>query len=247
MQKSVLAWAFVLALPWPALALEVEAGASRESLNHDLADWRSVHLEGEHKFGDRRVIYGTLRNNERFGLQDSDWLAGFYHPLGALWTLNAEAGASPTHRVLPAYTAAFNLTRKLDGGWGLGVGGRDTRYTDARTDAALLSVERYLGDWRAAYTFTSTRLVGAATSPGHRLQLNRYYGERSTFGMAVSHGQEAENVPPVGVISTEVSSLAFFGRHWLGRQWAVSYEASLVQQGSLYTRKGLRFGLRRAF
>lgn len=240
-------FALNLTLPGSASALELEVGATHENLSQGRADWQSAYLEGEHQFGERRVVYAALRHTERFDQEDSDWLAGLYHPLDPRWTLNAEIGSSPTHRVLPEATAALNLHRQLDDGWGLGFGGRHTAYANADTNTATLSLERYFGAYRAAYTFTATHLEGGASAPNHRLQLNRYYGPRNTIGITVSRGEEVENVPPGGIIETEVEALAVLGRHWLDRDWAVSYELLRHEQGTLYRRQGLRLGLRRAF
>lgn len=236
----------VLALPASVRAVELEAGAGRESLSRG-ADWKSAYLEAEQKFAERRVVYGALRATERFGQDDRDWMAGFYHPLDERWTLNAEAGTSPSHHVLPAESLALNLQRQLGDGWGVGFGGRHTGYADADTNAASLNVERYFGAYRAAYTYTTTHLGGAGASPSHRVQLSHYYGERSNVGLAASRGKEAENVPPGGVVTSEVRAVALVGRHWLDGAWALSYEAIAHEQGDFYRRRGLRLGLRRAF
>lgn len=239
--------ASALTLGGPACALELEAGAMHENLSQGRADWQSTYLEAEHPFGEGRVVYAALRHTDRFDQEDQDLLAGLYHPLAPRWTLNAEVGGSPTHRVLPEHTAALNLHRQLDDGWGLGVGGRFTAYASADTNTASLSLERYFGAYRAAYTFTTTHLEGASSAPGHRLQLNRYYGDRNTVGVTISRGEEVENIPPVGIVETEVEALALLGRRWLDRDWAVSYELLRHEQGKLYRRQGLRLGLRRAF
>jgi YaiO family outer membrane protein len=80
------------------------------------------------------------------------------------------------------------------------------------------------------------------------VQLSRYYGERSYFGISVSGGREVENVgPPLGITSTRIRAVGFVGRHWITPDWALSYELGAHEQGSLYQRRGLRLGLRRSF
>jgi YaiO family outer membrane protein len=246
MNKNLLAcWLIAATLPAPALELEV--GATHENLSQGRADWQSIYLEAEHRFGERRVFYAALRHTERFDQEDSDWLAGLYHPLDRRWTLNGEIGGSPTHRVLPESSAALNLHRQLDDGWGLAFGGRVTAYSNADTATASFGLERYFGAYRAAYTFTTTHLAGASDAPSHRLQLNHYYREHDTVGISLSRGEEIENVPPGGILETDVAALALTGRHWLDRDWALSYELLHHEQGSVYRRAGLRLGLRRAF
>ena len=228
---------------------ELEAGLSRETLSGGRADWESRYLEGAWRFGARKTLYGALRETERFGLSDSEALAGLYFPLGAAWTALAEASRSDTQRVLPRSSLYGELHYAFGSGWGVKAGLRHSEFSAAGVDVRVLGAERYFAAWRAAYTLYSGRPEGAAEwQEAHQVRLDRYYGERSSIGVAFTTGRETENVgPPLGIVVSPVDNLTLIGRHWLSKAWALSYELLAHEQGDLYRRRGLRLGVRYGF
>lgn len=231
-----------------AESVQIEVGASLDTLDKGYDDWRSHYVEGEKKLGERHALYGSLRETERFRTKDTEALAGIYYPLAERWTLLAEGNASPTHHVLARWSALGQIQYAWDGGWGVHLGLRHTDYSNALSNILLITGERYWADYRVAYTHALSTLAGSGSASGGRIQLARYYDEHSWIGAGFSDGTEIENLgATLGVLSTRVQSLGLYGRHWLSRHWAVSYEAATNRQGSLYTRNALRLGLRRQF
>ena len=226
---------------------EIELGSSYEDLGKDINHWRSVYLEGVHRFAPREVIYGQVRESERFARRDQEVLGGFYYPLADTWTGLVEANASPSHHILAKWSLFAQLEKSFPAGWGLHAGLRHTEYAQSNTNLALVTAERYFGNFRAAYSLYSGRPEGAGSAASHRFQLSYYYGDGSSVGIAYAVGKEVENVLPAGVLTTDVRSLGLLGRHWFSRQWALSYEALWHEQGTLYTRRGVRVGLRHRF
>jgi YaiO family outer membrane protein len=245
------AWGLLALALWAGAAFgqEIEAGLSRETLSGGRDPWESRYLEGSWRFGERKTLYGTLRETERFGLSDSEALAGLYWPLGPAWTALVEASKSDSHRVLPRYAAYGELHYAFGRGWGVKAGLRHSEFTAAGVDVRVLGAERYFGAWRAAYTLYSGRPERAGNwEEAHQARLDRYYGERSSIGVAFTTGREAENVgPPLGIVVSPVDNLTLIGRHWLTRAWALSYELLAHEQGDLYRRRGLRLGARYGF
>jgi YaiO family outer membrane protein len=248
---SARAWLLAGLALWAgaAHAQEIEAGFSRETLTGGRPDWESRYLEGAYRFGERQTLYGQLRETERFGLRDTEVMAGLYLPLSRSWTALVEASGSETHRVLPHSSIYGELHLEFLRGWGAKAGLRRSKFTNAEVDVRVLGFERYFGAWRAAYTLYSGRPEQAADwEEAHQLRLDRYYGERSSIGLAFTSGREAENVgPPLGIVVSDVESVSLIGRHWLGNSWAVSYELLAHEQGDLYRRRGLRIGARYGF
>ena len=248
---SARAWVLAGLALWAgaATAQEIEAGLSREMLTGGGSDWESRYLEGAYRFGDGRTLHGLLRETERFDLRDTEVMAGLYWPLARSWTALIEASGSETHRVLPRSSAYGELHLAFGQGWGAKAGLRHSKFTNAEVDVRVLGLERYFGAWRAAFTLFSGRPEGAANwEEAHQLRLDRYYGERSSIGVAFASGREAENVgPPLGIIVSDVESLALLGRHWLSNSWALSYELVTHEQGDLYRRRGFRIGVRHGF
>lgn len=228
--------------------VQIEIGSSLDTLDKGYADWRSYYIEGKKKLGDRHAVYGSLRETERFRMKDTEVLAGVYYPLASRWTLLAEGNASPTHSILARWSALGQIQYALDDGWGVHLGLRHTVYNSALSNTLLVTGERYWSNYRAAYTHSVSALAGAGSASNGRIQLARYYDEHSWIGVGLSRGSEIENLgATLGILSTRVQSMGLNGRHWLNRDWAISYEAAANKQGSLYTRNAFRLGLRRQF
>lgn len=231
-----------------AQADEAELGYSHSALSNGYANWNSLYLDAAHRFGERQSIYGELRETQRFNQTDREISGGYYHPLSETWTALVEASLSPDHHVLPQDSIFGQLQKSLEGGWDIQAGMRHTQYNLAATDMMVLTGERYWGNYRAAYTLYLARLQGAGTAPSHSGQLSYYYAEHSYLTLVLTKGRQAESLGPgLGVLLLDVTGVSLSGRHWLNSAWGVSYEAITEHQGNLYTRKGIRLGLRYAF
>lgn len=227
---------------------EIEFGVMPQHLTGNQPDWREDYLDFSHRFDERKKLYGSLRETERFGRSDTQGVLGGYYPLGARVTGVLEGGASPTHNVLPQWWLFGQLEFNLGAGWGVHAGMRHTEYDAALVNMGSLTLERYIGNFRAAYTLYESWLQGADAATAHRVALSYHYRDENQIGIAVAHGREAENVgPPTGVLVSDVTSWAIYGRHWFTRDLAVSFEALHHRQGDLYTRQGARLGLRYRF
>lgn len=241
-----------LAADAPTTPNEAEMGFSHDALNKGYANWDSSYLDGSHQFGERHSIYGELREARRYNLTDREISGGYYHPLADTWTALLGASVSPDHHVLPKDSLLVQLQKALDGGWDVQAGLRRSLYnpsaTAIATDIMALTGERYWGNYRAAYTLYLGKLQGSGTAPSHALQLSYYYADHSYCTLGGAKGRQAESLGSgLGVLLTEVSSTSLSGRHWLNPGWGLSYEAIVEHQGNLYTRKGIRLGLRHAF
>lgn len=228
--------------------VEVEIGATRESLTRNLPDWSSVYLEAARTFRPRNTLYGGVRQTRRFDLDDNEAYGGLYYPLGETWTALIEASLSPSHSVLPQFSAFGQLQKTVAPGLVVGLGLKHTEYSDSGVKAAIASVEYYWSAFRAAYTFYSSQVDGAGSAPAHRFQANYYYTDHSSIGISYASGREVESVgPPVGLVVSDVREWAVSGRHWFSRGWALTYELLDHEQGRLYRRQGARLGLRHRF
>jgi len=228
---------------------QVEVGSSLDTFNKDnYANWRSNYIEAAKQLGDRRSVYGSLRETDRFNMKDTEWLVGGYLPLSNRWTLLAEGNLSPSHNILARWSVLSQLQYGFDEGWSVHFGARHTVYNSALTNTLTFTGERYWSDYRAAFTHAESSLADAGSVSNDRIQLSRYYGEMNFVGAGLSRGSEIENLGlPLGILSTRVQSIALNGRHWFSHDWAASYELGITEQGNYYTRNTLRFGLRRQF
>lgn len=245
-----LGWALLIVAA-PALAQpersELEAGIAHENLDKGRADWESIYLYGSHKFAQRKVAYGGLRGTRRFDKDDAEALGGFYYPLGETWTGILEASVSPTHEILPKWTLFGQVEKQLGAGWGIHLGLRHSEFNDTGSNVGALTLERYFGNYRAAYSAYLGMPEGGGSAVTHRVALNRYYGDRNSVGISYITGKEVENVNSIGVVTTDVESVVLSGVHWFAPRWAVSFDLLVHEQGDLYTRQGVRLGLRHLF
>lgn len=231
----------------PAWGLELEGGVTHERLNRDLPDWKSVYVEGAHGFAPNQTLYGQVRETERFNLRDTEFAAGYYHPLGG-WTGLVEASYSPDHHVLAEWSLLGQLSLRAGAGWIASGGWRHNEYSASSARVLSGALERYFGPYRASYTIYNGKPQGAGSGSAHRVAFDYYYGEHSRLGTATTFGREVENVgAPSGVISSDVRAFAVLGRHWLTGAWAVTWELGTHKQGELYRRTGARLGLRHRF
>lgn len=227
---------------------EVQFNYTYENLTNNFGDWHTASVDFIHNFSKRQIIYGSLLATKRFRQRDRQIIVGIYQPLSRKWTVQLEAGISPTHRILPKWSAMAQVERSFKKGWNAQVGYRRTHFTAARVNLGIAGVEKYWGNYRAAYTLYVSQLANTGTSASNRFQFNRYYGEQvSNIGVSVGFGRELESLGSRGVLQTGVQSAALSGRHWFSRHWGIGYDASLVRQGNLYTRGGLTIGVRYKF
>jgi YaiO family outer membrane protein len=235
-------------LAHPAWALEMEGGFTKESLTNNKPDWKSIYLEAAHDLAKRETLYGLVRETERFDFRDSEVAAGYYHPFTEHFTAQVEASHSSSHNVLPENAGFAAASWELSKGWVASGGLRYSQYTD--NDARVLNagLERYFGNYRAFYGIYNGKPQGAPSASAQRLGLDYYYGEKSRMGAGITWGREVEYVgPPTGIITSDVRAVSVYGRHWFTPFWALSWEALRQEQGTLYTRTGIRLGLRHLF
>lgn len=226
---------------------EAEARTSVERLGAGREHWRNTEFYMQARNAARQLYYANLRATARFGQRDTELAIGTYQPLDSAWAVQLEAAASPTHRILAEHALLAQVERRFGGGWGAAAGYRRTEYARDGTDLAIITVDRYFSDFRAAYSLYLGRPDGAGFGASHRLQWSYYYGDRSFVGIAAASGKEAENVFPSGVLTSQVRSLTLAGRHEFAPGWAATYEWLVHRQGDLYTRRGIGLGLRHAF
>ncbi len=228
-------------------APEVGAGFSYEGLTNGFSDWFSFYVDALKEFNARTWVHATLRQTQRFSLTDQELSAGVHFPIERTWGLFVEGSGSPSHLVLPRWSAIGQLERLLWQGWIFYAGFRHTEYQTAATNSGIFTIDSYWGNNRASYSFFINQLVGGGTVASHVLQVSYYYSDLSSLNLLFAIGRELENLQPLGVLSSHIRSLVLWGRHGFADHWAIVYEILVHEQGDIYTRKGFRIGLRYLF
>jgi len=216
---------------------------SRDNLDNGYQDWREAGAEIAWREAPDRVLLVRARETRRYGLTDVEaaFLAAL--PLSESWTLSLEGSGVSAANVLPEWSAAATLARVLDSGWVASGSWKETRYATARVTTATAGIERYLGNYRFAYTAYLSRPEGTAWSPTHRLTAS-WYGEGLTrLEVGAARGRESENTP-AGLITSNVRNATFSGCLGITPSWGLTMDLERQRQGDLYTRKAIRLGAR---
>lgn len=226
---------------------EVTTEFSYESLSNGFAPWYSAQLSLSRRAESGQTLYGSYRETSRFALHDREAALGVRQPFGKNWAVQMEAALSPTHRVLSKWTLLTQVERQLGRGWIVQAGFRHSDYNTARARLGIASVERYWSRYRAAYTLYVGAANNRSVSVTQRVVGQYFYGAQNSLGVGAAFGRELVNLDTRGLVRTNVRNVSVNGRHWFGARWAVSYGLTRHEQGQLYVRRSLVFGLHRQF
>lgn len=228
--------------PTASPTVDFEAGWNHENLTNGFPPWDSQYLLITKRYN-QRVSYALIEAINRFSKHDDQITAGMYLPLSAKWAGTLEASASPAHRIVPSYSVAAGA-QFGSGLWYEGLTLRHTSYNAASVNSAVLGIEHYWKAYRIVYQLTAAHLAATGTDVEHALEVDRYYGERSSFvGLGYTTGREVENVGLPALLVSNVNGWKLTGRHWASQHWAVVYGLQSFTQGTSYTRSGGHLGL----
>jgi YaiO family outer membrane protein len=193
--------------------------------------------------------YFDTRRQEtgRFGQGRAESGFGLYQPLTGGWSTSLDLNPRGTELMTPQYSLLAQLGKTLSGGWGLSVGMQHSRYAATEMDLGTVTVERYFGNQRLAYTVASGLPEERGVSFSQRLQWSYHVGDRGFFGLSLAHGLAVDTATPEGLPTTDARNITLFGRYWFMPNWAVSAEAEMQEQVGYARRNGVRFGLRHQF
>jgi len=228
-------------------ALEFEAGGSYDRLDKGYDDWKSIYLEIKKKVGERRFLYGSAREVTRYAITENEFMAGAVVPAGEKVTATFEATFGPEGVILPKLSCHVNIAWMLDKGWAVEAGARKREYENSGTISGNISLEKYFSRYRASFSIYPSQVDSSDTSMSYNVRMDRYYGEGNFTGLSFTLGEEVENVPGSGTVTSDIRSLVFLGRHWFNDSWGMSYQVWTHRQGDYYERHGLRSGLRFRF
>jgi YaiO family outer membrane protein len=224
-------------LPW-----QLESYVGADGLTKGLPLWSEEGVVLTRALGVHRAIVGTARNVSRYGLSDREVGAGYYHPLNERLSVDVEGTLSPEHQILPLVTLASGAYWSAFEDWGLAADVRFASYTGAMTLRELLVLDRRLGPFRVAYTFSVTELSMAPLALDHALMGEWNYHNADREQLVVHGGQEMEFVGPGSLLVSNVFGFDVSGRNWLSERWGITHGADFVMQGTSYMRAGARLG-----
>jgi len=233
------------ALPAPVLADDwVEAGFDHQRYTNSAPSADTQYLAATHR-DKQRVIYGEALQYQRFGQTDIQATAGIYERLTPTGQLHLETSLAPDAVIKPRSNVYAGWYQALPGGWAVEPGAQATRYATVHVERYSLNVEKYVGNWRFLYGVADVHLADS-TALNQRVQTDWFYGERSRVGIGYGQGDDQESLP-AGVVKTAVRSEFIAGQHELGQRLSLIWQLQQTDQGTLYTQRGGRLGIRVIF
>lgn len=193
----------------------------------------------------------------------SETSAGLVRPLADNWSTLFET--SYANGGLSGLTTEWSMLGQIGttfgAGWGVQAGLRhselglrdlplhaNTLGKAGSADIGMLTLERYWDRYRGAYTYFSGRGDNGANTSGHRVQLDYFYGARSSIGLAYTLGQPRDPSIGLGNAWLDTTNIGLMGEHWFTRSWAVNYNALVEDpRNGAALRPELRVGLRLRF
>ncbi|MBX7228011.1 MAG: YaiO family outer membrane beta-barrel protein [Burkholderiaceae bacterium] len=224
----------------------VELSFDHQTLSNQSPSFQETALRLNRWLGPRHVIDFSLVNSQRFGLRDKQLLASYVHPVNDKLGIAIDAGFSPSQNFLPHHSLDLRLQYEFAPAWVAYAGLKNSQYKTLSVRQGLLMVERYIGPFSFALSWHPVQALGKSTS-NQVLKAYYYYGQDNMLGLIYSRGQEATQINDALITLADVRSLTLSGRYWIAPEWAVNYSVGSTQQGSFYTRKGVRFGIQHSF
>jgi len=234
---------FPQALWLAAPAIEIDShwtvlvGLTIEDLSNDLPGWNQQFLEmiSQRKNGARYFVRTT--RDARFDTSDTGIGGGGDWQFADNWFAGTSIHFAPGAKFLPDYEFGAHAGRRFSGGWVVDTKYRRRNYATAIVDSYIVTTENYFGNFRAAYTLALSRLDNATNSVGHTFTLNWYRNERTSFGISINSGEEAEAIGAGQVLITNVRGINLTGRHALSARIGLDWWLGIHEQGDFYRRQ----------
>ncbi len=215
---------------------ELTVGAAYEQLSKDLPDWNNQYVQLDWIRNSDERYFGRIARDARFDSSDQQFALGGNWRVLQDWNWGAEINASPSADFQPESGFALHAGRSLGRDWIADASFRQRRYTNAIVSTYGGALQRYFGNYRAAYGLNVSHLHGLGNSLAHTLSIDWYMTEQDSLRLTVADGEEAEAVGAGQVLETPVTSLTLSGRHAFNDRVALSWWTGTHRQGSYYRR-----------
>jgi YaiO family outer membrane protein len=241
-------WTAVQALAQPAAVatpVTLELSTEQQQLSHGKPGWTENTVRLNRQLGPRQLIEASLVQANRFNTNDEQLNATYVQPLSEKLAVTVDGSLGTMHRFLPQHSLGLTLQYEFAPAWLVHGGVKSTRYNDVSVEQSILMVEHYVSAFSWAVAWRPVRVSDTSTSSAE-LRGSYYYGEKNAVTLSASNGQEA-TIDNTLVTLANVSSIALSGRHWVNRDWALTYVLNSTHQGDYYSRNGLRIGVQYIF
>lgn len=225
----------------------LSADVSYEDLSGGRDSWNGASVGIDKRLDASRRVLAGLHTEERFDTRDGQLALGYAQRVNDDWSFSIAGDASPDAQVLAEWSLVGEVGRALRGGRSVGLRARHASYETVNVDSIAGTVEQYFDRFRVGYTLNAAQPTDLDWSFGHSLRFAHDYGRDSHVTLGLGYGEEAETIAPGVVQVTNVRSAGLSGVHWRSAAWGFAWEAGWHEQGDLYDRIRIRFGLEHRF
>lgn len=215
----------------------VTLGAGHEDLSTDLPSWNHQFLRLDWERSQEQSYFAEIAHDERYGESDSRLALGGEWDLADNWSAGIALSLSPDSQLQPEDAFSLNSGRIFARGWGFDLRLGHRRYSNATVSMYTATMERYFGDYRAAYGVNVSRLHGSGDSLAHVASIGWYPNQQWGLALMLSAGEEAEVIGTAEVLETEVESLTLTGRYRVGPRTSIDWWLGTHRQGDFYRRR----------
>jgi YaiO family outer membrane protein len=212
-----------------------ETGINRETLDNGAADWQNIYAHLDRRSPGDLLLSLTLTEHRRFSRADEQIAIGAGFKPTASWTVTAGLTLSPDAAFLPESVIDAGASRQLGDGWVAGLGLRHRSYAQNEVRTLGVSVERYFGNFRAAWHVDDTHLA-SSSSITHRGVLDYYAPSGSRYGLTLATGDEVEIAAPGQLLEMQITAVSLSGRHPLKDRLSILWRVGTHRQDSFYRR-----------
>lgn len=213
----------------------IVAGAGHDRLDNDAPSWNQLFANASHARDWGSYRFGLARDS-RFDETDITLSVGAESKFASDWYAGLDVATVSSPRFLPEWSYGGYVGRTLPDGWALNLRYLRREYPDTAVDTQIAAVEKYVGDYRFAYSLGHSRLDGASSSLSHSLTLNWYYSDLASIGINFNTGEESEAIGAGRVLQTDVDGLSVTVRRHLNERLELNWWLGTHKQGDFYRR-----------
>jgi YaiO family outer membrane protein len=224
----------------------IEAGYTTDHLTNNYLTWDSQYVNVFVPLQHRGMFNIQVDNVKRYGMQDQAISGVYAYPLTG-GVLNLELSYAANAVYLAKSSAGLVWNGRLPNGFGYTIGTSQRQYLESQTAIYRLGLEKYLGNFRFAYTGLLSTINGVQPAYGQFVQA-QWVGENlNKFGLSYAQGMEPMVVSAGTLASIKTKYMQADGLYWINKQIGITAALWHGLQGDFYQRNGGQIGVRVTF
>ena len=224
----------------------VEAGYTTDHLTNGYQTWDSQYINVFVPLQHRGMFNVQVDNVKRYGISDQAISGVYAYPLTS-GVINLELGYAANAVYLAKSSAGVIWNGRLPNSFGYTIGTSQRQYLESQTAIYKLGLEKYLGNFRFAYTALLSTINGVQPSYGQVVQAQWVGDNLNKVGISYAFGMEPMVVAPGALASIKTNYLQVDGLYWASKHVGITAALWHGMQGEFYQRTGGQVGVRVTF